>query len=509
MTTDHPDIALLAYFFRSCVSFFNAKPWKILGENDDVRISFDLDLPFLATTSGASAGAPGLSIATAYSAADLAIAADEGDLEWTRDAFSGHRLSVVFGTENEAPEWLREARRANKWPLASPTAFPTCFASDESGATRELQEHELRDLAVAVSVMAAFVATRRKQIQSREPHADAVRVRDDAGAERIALVQFPFDPNAPDGWQSYKINPGAHAHGNPAYEDVWNAALDLPDASKVLDRLVWSFFQCAEPAHLEDEDDWDEAFQRFLTWAIFTYQRDGETLAVRGLRQLAVARSNDELEVHRRVVKPRVGIFRVLQVKRNVGMQLYDVLRPGTFDVVERVGTRGLRAGNGLLGMLHPISDTQWILSPGASTYPSIPDMTPEEGESSDLSFAPTMEAETYGASADWIQEIPLEHLPDVYESFAEAIAETDNAMPAYNELQQVNARAAQPSQVAQNFAARVWWSDGELKVMLAFVMRIWNATPREELGGKSPDEMSASGNRVRAKRPTGGRRRT
>ena len=43
---------------------------------------------------------------------------------------------------------------------------------------------------------------------------------------------------------------------------------------------------------------------------------------------------------------------------------------------------------------------------------------------------------------------------------------------------------------------------------MLAFVMRIWNVTPRAELGGKTPEEMYASGARVRAKRPQGGGRR-
>ena len=146
----------------------------------------------------------------------------------------------------------------------------------------------------------------------------------------IALVQFPFDPNAPEGWQLYKQYHSEDAYANPAFQEVRNAALDLPDVNPILDRLVWSFFQDTDPNYLPDEDDQEDAMMRFLSWAIFGVRINGTTLAERALRKLSEMKSEAELEVHRRVVNPRAGMFRVVAVKRNVGMQLLDVERGDT-----------------------------------------------------------------------------------------------------------------------------------------------------------------------------------
>ena len=138
---------LLGYFFRSCVAFYNAKPWKTLREVDDVRINVEIEPPLFANVSGGGAGAangpranvsgvtvadadtklaPGLSLISAYSSLEEANREIEevGQL-WTDLPFSGARVSMMFRPEPDAPQWLRDLRRANKWPLASSSAFPT------------------------------------------------------------------------------------------------------------------------------------------------------------------------------------------------------------------------------------------------------------------------------------------------------------------------------------------------------------------------------------------------
>ncbi len=518
---------LLAYLFRSCVAFYNAKPWKVLGETDAVRINVDIEAPVFAYVSGGETGtAPGVSLVSAYTTAqeleianeELAIAARDleiadDDLERMRNviAFSGARLSMTFVPEHEAPQWMRDLRRANKWPLASPSAFPTCVATEEDGTMRELHDDELRTLSVAISVMAMFVATKRKQIESREPHGDVVNVRDDAGVPKMALVQFPFDPDEaaePDGWQAYKLRDSDKSHANPALQELRNAALDLPEVSPILDRLAWSFFQDADPHYVPTEEDRYDAIERFLAWALFAYRANGTTLAERALLQLGETRSRDELDMHRWLVQPRAGLFRVVKVKRDVGMQLHDVLLGDTLDVVERVGTRGVRADNGVAGMLHPISATQWVLSLGVAMYKSMPDAEPDEEALSVELFAPDAEALAFGAGTEWIQDVDAEFLPDVYALFADAVNATGDVMPTYDELQRDIAQAEQPSQLAEKFAGRAWWTVTEMNVMLAFLMRVWNATPRDELGRKSPEEKFEEPGPVRTAPRKGGRRK-
>lgn len=503
---------LLASFFRSCISFYNTKAWKLLGDHDAIRITIENDGSYCAFVTGASSDTqPGLSLIrvsdwTNDSVATNARSTDGADSDHAPAAIA-HTLWLTFVSENEAPEWLRDARRTNKWPVASSAAFPTWFAIGDDNARRELNETEFRQLSMAVNVVTKFVATRRKQIQSKVPHMDVLSVPDDGNADMLALVQYPFDPNAVTGWIEYRIPPGERPHGNRAFEDIWNAALELPDAQTMFDRLVWSFFHSSDPAHIENEDEWDSANERFLAWGIFVYRRDGLTLAERALKQLVATRPADGLEVHQRIIKPRVGIFRVTGVQRNAGLQVVDVMRRDAFDVVDRTATRRLPVGDGLIGMLHPISDTQWILSPGVSRYPSIPEMMPQDYESSDATFAPAFEEMAFGANASWIQELPPEGVRDCYEEFAEAIAGTGEAIPTYEELAESIANAAQPSHVMQKFAERAWWTDAELNVALAFVVRAWNVTPRGELGGKSPDELSAGGGRLRTRPPVGRKR--
>ncbi len=505
-TTEAPSDALLGFLFRSCVACYNAKPWQLLNDSDTVRLNVDAEPPILARFTGPDGdSSPGVLLVSAYT--------KEQELEAPEEpiAFSGARVFMVFVPEHEAPQWLRDARRVNKWPLASPSAFPAVFAAtNDAGETRALSADEMRTLCVAINVLVTFVATKRKQIESRQPHGDVIKVRDDAGLVRVALVQFPFYADALDGWQSHKTHYTADSHANLALQDVRNAALDLPDASTILDRLVWSFFRDTGPNYASEEEGWSEAMARFLTWAIFGYRADGKSLADRALQQLGETKSSEELEMHRRIVTPRVGMFRVSSVKRDVGLQLHDVLRGDTLDVVERLATRKLHEGNGVLGTLHPISDTQWIMAPGAALYPSLPRTSQEKEEMPAESFAPTVEASVFGAGTDWIQMADADHLQDAYEMFAEVLTENGDTLPMYHQLQEQIDHAAQPTEIIQSLDRRAtWWSDTELNVVLAFVMRIWNVTPRAELGGKSPDEMHASRGRLRATPPNSrGRKR-
>ena len=369
---------------------------------------------------------------------------------------------------------------------------------------------ELRALTVAINVVSTFVATRRKQIEARVRLGEIVTVRDEAGVPKIALVQFPFDPDAEDGWQLYKLSHSDDAHANPAFQEVRNAALDLPDVNPILDRLVWSFFRDTDPNYLRDEDDQEDAMLRFLSWAIFGARINGTTLAERALAKLAETKSESELAVHRRVVNPRAGMFRVIAVKRNVGMQLLDVERGDTLDVVERVGTRGLRAGNGLLGTLHPISDTQWTMSPGAAMYEEIPDASAEDKEEplSAEHFGPVVEASVFGAGLEWTRELDAEELRDAYVLFAHAVAATGDVMPTYDELQIEIGRLEQPAQLVEKFGGIASWTEMETDIVINFLMIIWNATPRAELGGRTPEAVFAEGGRVRATRSGAGRRR-
>ena len=158
-TTDAPSDALLGFLFRSCVACYNAKPWQLLNDSDTVRLNVDAEPPILARFTGPDGdSSPGVLLVSAYT--------KEQELEAPEEpiAFSGARVFMLFVPEHEAPQWLRDARRVNKWPLASPSAFPAVFAAtNDAGETRALSADEMRTLCVAINVLVTFVATKRKQ----------------------------------------------------------------------------------------------------------------------------------------------------------------------------------------------------------------------------------------------------------------------------------------------------------------------------------------------------------
>ena len=112
--------------------------------------------------------------------------------------------------------------------------------------------------------------------------------------------------------------------------------------------------------------------------------------------------------------------------------------------------------------MLHPISDMQWVMSPGAAMYEDRFRMTPPDEKEEPLSaenFGPIVEASVFGAGLEWTRDLDAEELRDAYALFANAVTATGDVMPDYDELQGEIARLEQPAQMVEKFAGRASWN--------------------------------------------------
>lgn len=473
------DSAVTADLFRAAATFFNAKPWRVLDDESLVRIDIEGSAPVYGAVLGSAAVTYGLALFTDPDALHEVLTSDTGSIE------SLDSLSVTFAPQSEAPaDWVA-LRHRRKWPLASPSAFPVPIArSNEEGSLPD--DAGMRRLAWALRGVAALVAARGRQIKQDVPVVHRHPEVDEHGATRTVTVSWPME----DAFVTPEKGGGGSAR---PLDEMRSRALLLPDAREVIGRLAWSFFRNQGPLYLPAPEQ-DRALGRFVEWATFAARPSGRTLAERALEAAAGELGEEAMAERALLIRPRAGIFRVARVDRDVGVHLVDQITGEQLFARERLGTHSIRPGFGLIGLLYPVSPDAFVLGGDVLMYPEVAEFAagtrPQAGEVKD--FAPMIEEVMFGASEDWIKRGPAREVRRAYTAFRAALVATGTELPAYGELQVRIDETDKPLDIFRALGGEFeWWTDQEVAVMMAFVMRIWNLTPRREFGGKSPDAMA------------------
>ncbi|MGH7636173.1 MAG: DUF6930 domain-containing protein [Gemmatimonadaceae bacterium] len=476
-----PDDEQTGLLFKAAAVFYNAKPWRVLADEVPVRVQIGTEVPRFAAVLGGAGMTFG-----------LALFHDTDAMQTQASLFEAQSIALTFGAESEVPQEWRALRRRRKWPIASPSAFPVPLAHDGGAATTP-SLLDLRTLEVALAGVAGLVARHSKQIEKGLSAEFSFEVPDRGRTGAPETVTVSTNHGAA------KRQTPANPDGLPGLDEISAMALSLPDARDALDRLAWSFFRDSQPSHAETQREQEASVMRFFDWALFAARVRGQTLA-----QRALAAAGDEIDaksraVCERLVHPRFGMFRVERVERNAGLDVRDLATGDVLRVRERSATRKVSPRNALLGMLHPVSDEEFVMSGSIVALEDAPDVPLRAGQGAIEDVPPLLEAELFGAGEDWIQHTNAAGVRRAYGAFRAALSATGDTLPTYETLQTRIRKAEAPGDIFSAVSEEVtWWTEAELAVMLGFLMRIWNLTPRPELGEKSPDQMAKRGRKRR-----------
>jgi hypothetical protein len=182
--------------------------------------------------------------------------------------------------------------------------------------------------------------------------------------------------------------------GSRLYDRMNEAIERVPHAHAIRARLAWSFWGDAIPSHLDAEDA-PYSVARFIAWSGFVapIPPRGDTLADRALHQLAPTVGADEIAALRAFSAVRCSIYRVVNsTAAQDRFEVDDVVNGNERLLIhERLATSRLRAGNVLMGALHPIAEG-WVMSGGMGVYTAaaLPSKVPAAGNPED--FGPALE---------------------------------------------------------------------------------------------------------------------
>lgn len=467
-------------FFRTAAAFYNARPWRCLSPATTLFVEIEGQPRMAATVLGAANLEAGLSLFTDSGAIEATVAGRRVDLPQSRS------VNLTFVPEPRAASSWRDLRRRRRWPIASPAAFPVALTHDH-GVVETPGEHDLWVLDAALAAVASLVATHAGALERGESPGHSIEVealRPGNGRKRVTVTPASAVLGSGDRDASPEVR---------TLEAVIRAAMSLPDASPTLARLAWSFYRDSGPSHVNAGDDTLAAEERFLTWGVFVARIGKRTLAERGLEAIREQLDADSLAIAKRLVRPRTGVFRVELAARSraPGVQLHEISTGKRYFLAAARETVEVEPGRYLLGTVHPVGGGTVLLGDGCLTArrpggEAAPDLH-ERAES----FAPMLEEGMFGASQRWIESASPADTRAAYEEFRGTLAATGDHLPSYREFQTMIRRSTMPLDIFRNELAVAWWTETEVGVMMAFLKRIWNLTPRPELGGRSPDEMA------------------
>jgi hypothetical protein len=482
--------------FRAAAGFYQAAPWQTVEDQPfELRLPGRAD-PLYATVMGSGGMEYGLAL---YFSSDAV--AEIFDEERNPHAFPD-ALALTFDREDELPDRMRDERRQHRWKVAGPAAFPIPMRSFPPTHIRDPDADEIGMLTVALDAVREFTLRHRDRLNDWDTVEDAVEVQG-VGAVQVAFpARIPgTEPNATLAHlrqleEELGIDMTREGEGGrtPLMTEMQRRILDLPGAAEVINRLSWSFFRNRRPEYLLDEGELalEQATERFLEWAYYfaPLPPDDETLAA-----IAVA-SADDLPAPQRVElarfsRPRYGVWEVERVKTGEGLTLRGIFDRKRYQVRERMGSYQVEKGWTLFGPLFQVSKDEWVLGTMSPLPGSIRKQQgwKQLGEVPADQMALLMESTFHGADVDWVHG--LERRRDVKEVWDELREDMGDSLYSYAYLERKIREADSPTEIMQAVGDRgEWWTEAELEVTAALLMRAWNVTSRPELDGLSPDQM-------------------
>jgi hypothetical protein len=490
---------MMAEFFRAAADYYQAAPWTAVEDD-----TFELHLPgrtepIYATVMGGGGVEYGLALYFSLEAVlDVFNGGDEP--ETFPDA-----LAVTFDPESELPDAMREERRRYKWKVAGPSAFPVPMRSLPPAEFRNPTGDEIAVLITAMDAMREFVGKHGEALARFESVDETVRAGDAGKVRVIFPAQFEtagvMNMTATQAMlqqleEEHDIGPTREGEGGrtPLITEMQERMLSLPNAAELLRRLAWSFFRSRAPIYLDEEDEgaWEEATARFVDWAFYLapippHDQTWAEMALQATRGL----SREARAERERFIRPVYGAWAVVRVDKGESLVLRSVHDDKRYHVRERMATYQIRKGWTLFGPLFPISADEWVLgtmSPlsgsieEAEVWQHLKEVPPEE-------MAPLLESSLHGAHLDWVEDLERRRdVKEVWDGFREDLG---GWLYSYPYLERKIREADSAARLLQAVADRGdWWTDTELEVAAALLMRAWNVTTRPDLGGQSPEQM-------------------
>jgi hypothetical protein len=495
--------AVVEAFYEAAAAFYRAAPWTVAS--DDVAL--ELRLPDRrAPVYGLLLGGEGVTYG-------LALYRSRADLErtWAATTFPPppvDALAVTFEAEGHAPPALAAERRAHRWALAGPAAFPVPFSTTPENTGAIPDADELALATTCLRAVLAFVAREDTAVRAgREVRGPvSVAVPDAGGGPGTVTVDVAYPVRRGGGWRrgapadAVQLGlpgvgeEGERERGSVLLEEVAGRVLALPASRALMRRLAWSFHGAPFPGVYVDAAGpgaIEHANMRFYLWAMCFARStpDGRTLAERAL-EAATDLDPAALAERQQLIRGRFILGRV--VRTEGGDVVHVRVEPGGETLRVHGGSSGeARAGELLLGAAFP--------RPGGDYFLAYSTVLKDDRELAELvAAAPpedaalVVEHAVEGAGPEWIQELDRGEVRVAYEDFRE---DTGGTLPTVKRLERMIRTADSPSSPLRELASAVEWQrDKELEVLATLLMRIWNTTPRPELGGHSPEEKARSG---------------
>lgn len=171
-------------FFRAAAGFYRRAPWEVLRELPvELRLAGRPE-PLYATALGRDRMVHGLTLFLSEAAFRHRAGHDPHPMR------APGTVAVTFDREDSIPPPMLEERRAHRWPLAGPAAFPLPYRQLADGTMREPDVQELNLLAVALYALTELVERHAAPLAGDRSVVEAVQVPAAAG-HAIARVTFP------------------------------------------------------------------------------------------------------------------------------------------------------------------------------------------------------------------------------------------------------------------------------------------------------------------------------
>lgn len=172
-------------FFGASAAYYRAAPWRVLDEKPiELRLAERPD-PLYAVVLGHEHAVHGL---TLYLSGASLRQRGAGDHPMrTRGT-----VAMTFDREDGIPPPMLEERRAHRWPLAGPAAFPLPYRQLTDGTMRDPDAEELSLLTAVLRAVSEFAARHTTLPADGRRIVEAVQLRGIPG-DSIARLTFPAE----------------------------------------------------------------------------------------------------------------------------------------------------------------------------------------------------------------------------------------------------------------------------------------------------------------------------